>query len=129
MRQALKFLLLVVMTPLLFALPFVIDAHRDKARLMKEVWDHAESIREACDTLRSNVVASSRQRIVAVDPESPHVPKILRDLHPTGIEVREGRVQIGLSRRFGRCGLMAFPSNIESAGARQIVSRLWWYED
>lgn len=129
MKQVFKVLILVVLTPFLLALPFAIRGHYAKTRIKRQVWAQAESIRQACDVLRSNTVAESRQRIISVDPEGPHVPAALQDLHPGAIEVRDGRIQVGLSAGFSRFGLMAYPPGMPSTGTVEIIPRLWWYED
>jgi hypothetical protein len=92
MKQVFKVLLLVVLTPFLLALPFAIRGHYAKTRIERQVWAQAESIRQACDVLRSNTVAESRQRIISVDPEGPHVPAALQALHPGAIEVLRAEV-------------------------------------
>lgn len=129
MKQVLRFILLVLLTPFLLALPFAVTEHRIKAQAKSQVWENAESILMACDMLRSTSTANANVRSISVDPKGPEVSLPLRNLDPIAIEVRNGRVQVGLAGGFSSYGLMAYAEGVTPSGTVQVIPRLWWYED
>lgn len=129
MKQVVKFLLLIFITPFLVLLPFALKGHYVKSQARRQVWANAEHILIACDLLREYSPSGSEGYIISVDRKGSSVPCALQKLEPSAIAVFTNFVQIGLSGGANRFGLMAYAPGVTSTGTVEIIPRLWWYED